>query len=193
MAAPKVSERGRCFANGTGIFQTARHFLQLRQCACLLPASPTSHQDKNGHDADPDGFEIERQNQQSHRAEEPNRCGNHQASRAPENEPQERAQNLPAIERKNRQEIEEQQSCIDVNQRPKKSLPIRPSFTPPHPLSEHRPRQRERKQDDIDQRPGGNGPKRGARSRRRRDEGHTTHGQRMIRFACPPTCRHASA
>ena len=86
-----------------------------RQRPGLFQAAPAIHQDERRHDAQPDGSRQDRQQNQSGHANKTDDAGNQQTVRAAKKKPQQRAQNLSAIERINRHHVENEQTML-INQ-----------------------------------------------------------------------------
>jgi len=68
-AAPKLAQRRRGFAGGTGETLAARNLGDARQRPRLFQAAPAIDQNKRRHDAQPDGLRENRQRNQRRHAE----------------------------------------------------------------------------------------------------------------------------
>jgi hypothetical protein len=111
---PEVSHRWRGVAAGTGIAIAARQFCQAQEDAGMLQAAPAVQQQKSGHDAVPRRPRVNRQDEKAGYTEKSEDGGDHQAAGASQDEPEQGAQNLAAVQRVDRQDVEDQQTDVDI-------------------------------------------------------------------------------
>ena len=168
-ALPLLAHRRRRPALRTQVSFAPRQLGQPRQRPRMLQPSPATHQDERCQHAQPHRSDHQRQQKQSRYAHKSHARRRHQAARPAQRIPQQRPQDLPAIQRINGQQIKDQQSQIHEPDGPQQPVEVghgrRPS---PAEISVHPPdRGQRRQQRHIHQRPGSNAPQRGPGTRRR--------------------------
>ena len=105
-ASPINSSRRRGLTSRTRVALTPTELCDLEQGARVLKPGPAIHQDKNCQGREPPGSENECESYESQHANKAQNCRDHEAASSPQNKPEERSQNLTAVERVNRKEIE---------------------------------------------------------------------------------------
>ena len=81
---------------------------------------------------------------------------------------------MPAIERIDREQIEDEQAGVDIDKHPQEMARIRKGVCPAHAIGGHSKDQRHRKEHEVDERSCGDGPEGSAGTRRWGNVGHTT-------------------
>ena len=142
----------------------------------MLKPGPAIHQDEDSQSREPQGLLIERESYESQHANQAQNGRNHEAASSSQNKPEERSQNLTAVERVDRKEIENQQSEIDVEdclQKPKEIvLAGRQARNAAGP--DDNPQYG--KKHNVDEGTRGDAPERGAWTWRRINIGDPAHG-----------------
>src|SRR5580698_5261642 len=111
-AFPKLADRGRGLASRTNISVTPRQVGDGRHSLRLPKTAPADGQDVEGNNSQP-GI-LPNEDDETGRADQSDYGRRHQAPVAAHHKPQQRSQNLSAIQRINRQNIENQQAEINV-------------------------------------------------------------------------------
>jgi len=83
----------------------------------VLKPGPAIRQDKNCQGREPQGSSNECESYESQHANKAQNGRDQEAASSPQNKPEERSQNLTAVERVNRKEIENEEYEIDVEHR----------------------------------------------------------------------------
>lgn len=91
-----------------------RDLRQCRQTSGLFETSPTLAEDENGHDANPVRFHPECEANEAESARNTDDSRNGQAMCPAKGKPKERPQNLPAIQRIDREQVENEEPDVDV-------------------------------------------------------------------------------
>src|SRR5207247_10130820 len=108
-ALPEVAERRFSFASRTYKSTSAWKLGDSRQRPCVLQSTPAIQQHKGRDHAKPHRLQPDGDSNEPDYAYHPkNSCG-HEAASAAQHEPEQRTQNLAAVERVNRQHVEDQQ------------------------------------------------------------------------------------
>jgi hypothetical protein len=93
----------------------ARQLCETKQRPRLLQSAPAIHQNERGQNSEPHGLHSQREDDEPSHTEETDDRGRHQTASAAHYKPKQGPKNLAAIERINREHIEDQQA--QVNQR----------------------------------------------------------------------------
>src|SRR5580700_9082721 len=129
-ALPEVSHWWCGVAAGTGKAVAAWQLRQTREEARVLPSTPAIHQHEDSENSIPNRLRIYRQNDEPGHADEAEDGGDHETAGASEHKPKQRTQNLAAIERIDRQDVEDQQAEVDVCDGAQKLVEVGNGFIP---------------------------------------------------------------
>ena len=175
--------------------QAARQLCLLQQFARLLKSAPAAEQQINRDEAEPvitvlggEGDEAEDAHDSKHR-------GHHQAARFAQHEPQQGAQDLAAVEGIDGQDVEYEQTDIDLQESPQDVVSIRVGVGPAQRIRGIDKADEDRRQGHVDQRARGNAPQRGAGALGRVNIGHAAEGpqQDVVRGAAHLAAGHGMA
>src|SRR5205814_5736156 len=109
-----LSNRRRRVATGTLKRVTARKLGHLQKILCVLQAAPAIHQQVEGHDPQPRVARINGESDAADYSQESNNGGDEQAPGSSQNKPKQRTQYLPAVQRVDGKDVEDQQADIDI-------------------------------------------------------------------------------
>ena len=107
-ATPKIAGGRRGMTNRARVPFPARRFGDAGETLCELVSFPTAHADERRNDAQPDRLRPECQNDKTRRAHKSDDRGHRQTLQRPDDKPEQRPENLAAIERIDREEIEDE-------------------------------------------------------------------------------------
>src|SRR5580698_739596 len=127
---PEVSDRRRGVAAGASEAVATGQLRQTGQESCVLQPSPAIHQHEGGENAVPDGLSPHRQNDEPDYADETDHRRYHQAAGASEDEPEQGAEDLAAIERVDGKDVEDQQADVDVCDGAQEGVKVGNGFIP---------------------------------------------------------------
>jgi hypothetical protein len=91
---------------------------------------PAVHQDEHTHNGEPNALGSDGQHEQTRNSDQSNYGSDHQAAGAAYPKPEQGAKNLAAIKRINGQQIENQQTTVDEQNRAQETLDVGQSIGP---------------------------------------------------------------
>lgn len=136
-ATPEISHRRHGFAIGTGKTFAARRVRHFRHRARLHQSVPAIQQDEHADDSEPKIFRPDRKRNQSGDADKSDDARDEQTVGASKNKPEQRAQDLSAVERINRQHIKNEQDEVDIKKHEDEIVGVQICVRPADGFSEH--------------------------------------------------------
>lgn len=176
VAGPVEAERRGGVAAGTGESLTAGKAFEFAEGSGLFEAAPAVHGGVGGNEAGPYGPEIDGEDEQSSHAEKAKEGRDHEAAGAAEREPEERAQDLAAVEGVDGKDIEDEEDDIGGEDGPEQAVFVGHGVAPMRGSCKGEGRGEDWEQGDIDEGAGGDAPQGGAGALGRVNIGYAAEG-----------------
>lgn len=110
---PVIANGRRVVARGAGESLATRKLREARKGLRLFEATPTTHRQVDRNDAEPCISDTNREHDESGDAEKSDDSSGHEAAGASEDEPQQRTEDLAAVERVDGKDIEKEKAAVD--------------------------------------------------------------------------------
>jgi hypothetical protein len=130
----------------------------------------------NGDRPEPDGTHPQGEDEEPNNAHKAQDRGHHQAAGASKHKPQQRAKNLPTVQRIDRKHVEDQQRYVNPQDRPQQLVDIGHCLCPPQRPAHHNNCYEDRQERHVNQWPRRDAPECRARSLRRVHIRHSAQG-----------------
>src|SRR6202041_3159621 len=158
-ALPIIADRGMSFAGWTSESVPARQLGEMQELLRVRQSPPPIHEHEDGNRTEPN---VSRPNGIADKrgdSHEPEDGSNHQTASATEDEPEQGAQDLSAIERIDRQNVEEKKCHIDIKHRVNQRPQIGNSRVPTEQEADPSDAHHDWGECNVDQGAGGDAPK----------------------------------
>src|SRR6185369_9766735 len=112
-AFPVIAQRGFGLASGTGEALATGEPCNRQQCPRLLQPAPAIQQGEGSYGAEPNRLAPNRYPNEADHSDKPKRGGDHETAGAAKNKPEQRSQDLPTVQRIDRENVEGEQGNVN--------------------------------------------------------------------------------